>query len=97
MNILFDMLALAYQADLTRVVNMMMANEGSCQTYNWIGIPEAFHPLSHHQDNPAKMDRLAKVQTYHSAVFAKFLDKLKAMPDGEHRCSTTRSSCTART
>ncbi|MGZ3278794.1 MAG: hypothetical protein ACXWKT_11530, partial [Caulobacteraceae bacterium] len=51
---------------------------------NWIGIPEAFHPLSHHQDNPQKMERLSKVQIYHSQVFAKFLDKLKAMPDGEH-------------
>ena len=83
-NILFDILALAYQGDLTRVVNMMCCNEGTSQTYNWIGIPEAFHPLSHHQENPEKMARLAKVQAYHSAVFAKFLDKLKAMPDGEH-------------
>jgi len=83
-NILFDMLALAYQGDLTRVVNMMCCNEGTSQTYNWIGIPEAFHPLSHHQENPEKMARLAKVQIYHSQVFAKFLDKLKAMPDGEH-------------
>ena len=83
-NLLFDILALAYQGDLTRVVNMMCANEGSTQTYPWVGIQEAFHPLSHHQENPQKMERLSKIQTYHSAVFAKFLDKLKAMPDGEH-------------
>ena len=83
-NMMFDILALAYQGDLTRVVNMMCANEGSAQTYPWIGIQEAFHPLSHHQENPDKMARLSKIQIYHSAVFAKFLDKLKAMPDGEH-------------
>jgi hypothetical protein len=83
-NIFFDMLALAYQGDLTRIVNFVCCQEGTSQTYNWIGIPEAFHPLSHHQDNPQKMERLSKVQIYHSQVFAKFLDKLKAMPDGEH-------------
>ena len=83
-NIFFDMLALAYQGDLTRIVNFVCCQEGTSQTYNWIGIPEAFHPLSHHQDNPEKMARLSKVQIYHSQVFAKFLDKLKAMPDGEH-------------
>ena len=83
-NILFDILALAHQGDLTRVVNMMCANEGSTQTYPWVGIQEAFHPLSHHQENPEKMARLSKIQIYHSVVFAKFLDKLKAMPDGEH-------------
>ena len=83
LNLMFDILALAFQGDLTRVVNMMIANEGSDQNYPWIGVAEAFHPLSHHQENPEKMGRLAKVQTYHSTVFAKFLDKLAAMPDGE--------------
>jgi hypothetical protein len=84
LNTQFDLLALAFQADLTRVANMMMVNEGTNQTYNMIGIQEAFHPLSHHQGNPTKEDRVAKIQTYHSVVFAKFLDKLAAMPDGEH-------------
>ena len=83
-NMLFDILALAYQGDLTRVVNMMCANEGSGQTYPWVGINEAFHPLSHHQENPEKMARLSKIQTYHSAVLAKFLDKLAGMSDGEN-------------
>ena len=82
-NLMFDLLALAFQGDLTRVVNMMVANEGSAQTYPWVGINEAFHPLSHHQENPEKMTRLARIQTYHSTVFARFLDKLAAMPDGE--------------
>ena len=84
LNTQFNILALAFQADLTRVVNMMMVNEATNQTYNMVGVQDAFHPLSHHQENPAKQDKLAKVQTYHSVVFAKFLDKLAAMSDGEH-------------
>ena len=82
-NLLYDILALAYQGDLTRVASLITANEGSLQTYNNIGVPEAHHPLSHHQNNPAKKDKLVKVHAYHTAQFAKFLDKLKAMPDGE--------------
>jgi hypothetical protein len=82
-NLQFDLAALAYQAGLTRIVSMMMAAEISMLTYNQVGISEAFHPLSHHQNNPDKMARLAVVQTYHSTVFARFLDKLKSTPDGE--------------
>ncbi|MDP3739983.1 MAG: DUF1552 domain-containing protein [Hyphomonadaceae bacterium] len=84
LNLMFDILALAYQGNLTRVVNMMIANEGSGQTYNHVGVPDAFHPLSHHQNSAAKIDRLTKIQTYHSTVFAKFLDKLAATSDGEN-------------
>jgi hypothetical protein len=82
-NLLFDLVALAFQANMTRVFTFMMAAEVSGQTYNHIGVPDAFHPLSHHNNEPAKLDRLAKVQTYHSQVFAKFLDKLAKMPDGD--------------
>jgi Protein of unknown function (DUF1552) len=62
---------------------MMMAAEVSNQTYNHVGVADAFHPLSHHQNDRAKMDRLVKIQTYHSTVFAKFLAKLATMPDGD--------------
>jgi Protein of unknown function (DUF1552) len=82
-NLMFDLVALAYQANMTRVFTFMVAAEVSGQTYNHIGVPDAFHPLSHHNNEPAKMDRLVKVQTYHTQVFAKFLDKLAAMPDGD--------------
>ncbi len=82
-NLMFDLVALAYQANMTRVFTFMMVAEVSGQTYNHIGVSDAFHPLSHHNNEPAKMDRLAKVQTYHTQVFAKFLDKLAAMPDGD--------------
>jgi hypothetical protein len=79
----FDLAALAYRAGLTRIVSMMMAAEISMLTYNQVGISEAFHPLSHHQNNADKMARLAVVQTYHSAVFARFLETLKNTPDGD--------------
>jgi hypothetical protein len=82
-NLLFDLVALAFQANMTRVFSFMMAAEVSGQTYPNIGVPDAFHPLSHHNNEPAKMDRLAKVQTYHTQVFAKFLDRLAKMPDGD--------------
>lgn len=83
LGLMFDLVALAYQANMTRVFTFMMAAEVSGQTYNFIGVPDAFHPLSHHNNEQAKMERLAKVQTYHTQVFAKFLDKLAKMPDGD--------------
>jgi len=82
-RLMLDMIALAFQANLTRVASFMMAAEVSNQPYNHIGIADAFHPLSHHQNNPAKMERLSKVQIYHSQVFAKFVQKLAELPDGE--------------
>jgi hypothetical protein len=82
-NLMFDLVALAFQANMTRVFSFMVAAEVSGQTYNHIGVPDAFHPLSHHNNEQAKMDRLAKVQSYHTQVFAKFLDKLAKMPDGD--------------
>jgi hypothetical protein len=82
-KVMFDLTALAYQAGLTRVVTFMMAAELSMLTYNQVGISEAFHPLSHHQNNADKLARLAVVQAYHSDVFAAFLDKLRNTPDGD--------------
>jgi hypothetical protein len=79
----FDMIALAWQANLTRVATFMMAREVSMRTYNNLGISDAFHPLSHHQENPAKIEKLVKVQNFHTRVFAGFLDRLAATPDGD--------------
>jgi hypothetical protein len=82
-NLMFDLMAIAWQADLTRVSTLMMAAEISMLTYNQIGVSDAFHPVSHHQNNPDKIDRLARIQTYHSQIFAKFLEKLKGIQDGD--------------
>ena len=83
LNLMFDLLALAYEANLTRVFTFMMAAEASNMTYNHIGISDAFHPLSHHQNDKEKMERLVRIQTYHSQAFAKFLAKLAKTPDGD--------------
>jgi hypothetical protein len=61
----------------------MLAPEVSEQTYNHIGIPDAFHALSHHANDPAKKERPSKIQRYHTEVFARFVEKLSKMPDGE--------------
>jgi hypothetical protein len=83
LNLMFDMAALAWQGNLTRIFNYMMAAEVSGRTYNNIGVPDAFHAVSHHANDPTKIAKLVKIQTYHTEVFAKFLTKLAAMPDGE--------------
>jgi hypothetical protein len=79
----FDLIAAAFQANMTRIVSYMMAAEVSNQSYAHVGIPDAFHPLSHHADNKAAMEKLVVVQKYHTSVFADFLAKLEKMPDGD--------------
>jgi len=83
MHIMYDLIALAYQANLTRVASMMVAAEVSNQPYTFIGVNDAFHPLSHHANDPAKMVRLAKVQAFNTSLFAKFIKRLSELPDGE--------------
>jgi Protein of unknown function (DUF1552) len=82
-QLMFDLIALAYQANMTRVSTYMMAAEVSYQAYDFIGIPDAFHSLSHHQNNAAKMERLSRVQSFHTKLFAEFVRKLAQMPDGD--------------
>jgi len=83
LDLMYDLMALAYQADLTRVVTFMSDREVSMRTYNHIGISDAFHPLSHHQDDPAKLDRLSRVQAWYASSFARFVGKLSDMQDVE--------------
>jgi len=83
LNLMFDLIALAYQGNLTRVQSFMIAPEVSEQTYTHIGVPDAFHALSHHANDEAKKDRLVLIQRYHTEVFAKFLTRLAQMPDGD--------------
>jgi hypothetical protein len=81
--LMFDLMALALQADMTRVITFSMDREASMRTYNNLSISEAFHPLSHHGNDPAKQDRLAVIQTYHSKVFARFIDRVAKTADGD--------------
>ena len=82
LKLLFDLLALAYQVNLTNVATFMIEKEVSMRTYPNVNVSEAFHPLSHHGDDPAKKERLVRVQRYHTEVFNYFLEKLDAMPEG---------------
>jgi Protein of unknown function (DUF1552) len=82
-GLMFDLIALAFQADLTHIATMMMAAETSNMTYPFIGVPDAFHPVSHHQGDPVKIGKLVKIQTYHSGKLATFLTRLANTPDGD--------------
>jgi hypothetical protein len=83
LKLMFSLIALAYQGNLTRVQSFMIAPEVSEQTYNHIGVPDAFHAISHHANDADKKERLSKIQRYHTQVFAGFLDTLANMPDGD--------------
>jgi hypothetical protein len=80
---MFDLQVLAYQCDVTRVVTFMMSREVSPRTYVEIGIPDPHHGLSHHQNNPVSMEKLARINTLHTDQLAYFLGRLKATPDGD--------------
>jgi Protein of unknown function (DUF1552) len=82
-KLMFDLMALAYQTDMTRVFTFMMARELSQRSYPQVGVPEPHHATSHHQDDPAKLAKLVKIQNYHVSLLAHFLDKLKSTPDGD--------------
>ena len=82
-KLMFDLVALAYQADLTRVASYIMVAEGTNRTYNHIGIPDSFHPVSHHANDLARIEKLAKIQTWHLEQFAGFIKKMAETPDGQ--------------
>jgi hypothetical protein len=82
-KLMFDLIALAYQADLTRVASYVMVAEGTNRTYNHVGVPDSFHPVSHHSNDRERIRRLTVIQRYHMQRFADFVGKLAAIPDGD--------------
>jgi hypothetical protein len=82
-KLMFDLQALAYEIDLTRVVTFMIGREITGRTYAEIGIPDAHHPISHHQRDPAKLAKLRQINQFHVTLFAEFLQKLRSTPDGD--------------
>ncbi len=82
-KLLFDLMALSYQGDMTRIFTFMVAREVSQRTYPQIGVPDPHHATSHHQDNPEKLAKLVKIQNYHISLLSYFLQKLRAIPDGD--------------
>jgi len=82
-RLLYDLQLLAYQSDLTRVVTFMYGREQTGRPYPQIGVPEPHHPVTHHQNNPAKMEKCTRIQRHHLALFAEYLEKLRNTKDGD--------------
>jgi hypothetical protein len=82
-TLLFDLWAIAFQADISRVVSFMLARELSTRTYPQIGVPDGHHPVSHHQNDPVKKEQQARINVHHMEMFARFLTKLNNMPAGD--------------
>jgi len=82
-RLMFDLQVLALQGDVTRVITFQLARETSTRTYPEIGVPEAHHPLTHNGGNPAMLAKVAQINAFHVSLFAYFLEKLKATPDGD--------------
>jgi hypothetical protein len=82
-RIMYDLIALAFQTDVTRVVTFVLANEGSNKTYPMVGVNESHHELSHHGNKPEKKAKIRDINKFHTGLLAGFLQKLKATPEGD--------------
>lgn len=82
-KLMSDLMVIAYQTDMTRVVSFMMAREGSNRSYRSIGVPDGHHSVTHHQNDPDKIDKTMKIDRLHVEAFSYLLDRLKATPDGD--------------
>lgn len=81
--LMMDLQVLAFQSDLTRVISFMLSKEQSPRPYPQIGVPDAHHPLSHHNNIPELIARMSKINTYHAKLFSQYLDRLRKTPDGD--------------
>jgi len=82
-KLMFDLAAVAFQADITRVFTLLLGREQTNRPYPWLGVPEAHHAVSHHQNDPVRLAKAAKINTYHIDLLARFADRLKSIPDGD--------------
>ncbi len=82
-KLMMDLQAIAFQADLTRVITFMMAREGSDRSFRQIGISDGHHPLTHHQNDPEKIEKVTQINSYHVKMLAYYLEKLRSTPDGD--------------
>ena len=83
LELMQDLQVLALQADLTRVITFMMAKEQSARPYPQVDVPEAHHPLSHHNNVPELVEKMSRINRYHVELFAQYLEKLRTTPDGD--------------
>jgi hypothetical protein len=81
--LMLDLQLLAFQSDLTRVITFMIGKEQSARPYPQVGVPEAHHPLSHHENRPELIAHLSKINRYHTQLFSQYLAKLRATTDGD--------------
>ncbi len=81
-RLMFDLQVLAMQGDVTRVMTFQLARETSNRSYTEIGVPDPHHPLTHHGNDPKKVERMAKINAFHVSLFAYYLEKLKSTPEG---------------
>lgn len=82
-RLMFDLQVLALQGDVTRVITFQLARETSNRTYPEIGVPDPHHPLTHHGNDPGKIEKVARINRFHVSLFAEFLNKLKQTPEGD--------------
>jgi len=82
-KMMYDLLVLAYRANVTRVTTYMVARETSNRSYPHLGVPDAHHEISHHQNQPEAIKKNVKIQIYHLGLFAQFLEKMRSTPDGD--------------
>jgi Protein of unknown function (DUF1552) len=82
-KLMYDLMALAYQANITRVATFMVSREVSNRTYPQVGVTDGHHAISHHQNRPESMEKNVRIQTYNIGLFKHFLDRLKSTPDGD--------------
>jgi uncharacterized protein DUF1552 len=82
-HLMTDLMALAFQADVTRVSTFMMAREVSYRTFPQVGVPDPFHATSHHQNDPEKLEKLTRINTFHVGLVARLMEKLKSIKDGD--------------
>lgn len=82
-TLMYDLQIMAFQADLSRISTMVIGREGSVRAYPEIGVPDPHHPLTHHQNNPEKIERVAQINELHAELFTYYVNKLKSTPDGD--------------
>ena len=82
-KLMFDLAALAFQADITRVFTLLLGREQTNRPYPFLGVPEAHHSISHHQNDPVKLAKAARINTYHIELLARFAGRLRSLPDGD--------------
>jgi hypothetical protein len=82
-RLMSSMIAIAFQADQTRIVTFLVTREGSQRPYREIGIPDGHHPLTHHRNLPDLMEKVRRINEYHVQQFAGFIEKMKAAKEGD--------------